>query len=121
MWEGLALAGIVVNNAIVMVDHINQLRAQGLAYYRAVLQGSQDRLRPILITSVTAILGLLPMGLERREGAQLWCPLAWTIIGGLVSSTFLTLFIIPVVYTLIITRRSSYQPMADGGARRFER
>jgi hydrophobic/amphiphilic exporter-1 (mainly G- bacteria), HAE1 family len=92
----------------VLVDHINQLRARGFNYYRAVLKGAQDRLRPILITSATAILGLLPMALERHEGAQLWSPLAWTIIGGLVSSTFLTLFVIPVIYTLIISRRSSY-------------
>lgn len=101
----LALAGIVVNNAIVLVDHINQLRRRGLGYYQAVLRGSQDRLRPILITSATAILGLLPMALERHEGAQLWSPMAWTMIGGLLSSTLLTLFIIPAVYTLIIPGR----------------
>jgi HAE1 family hydrophobic/amphiphilic exporter-1 len=101
----LALFGIVVNNAIVLVDHINQLRAGGRGYYRAVLQGSQDRLRPILITSATAILGLMPMALERHEGAQIWSPLAWTIIGGLMSATFLTLFILPVIYTLIMPRR----------------
>jgi HAE1 family hydrophobic/amphiphilic exporter-1 len=101
---GLALAGIVVNNAIVLVDHINQLRARGVPYWPAVLRGAQDRLRPILITSVTAILGLLPMALERHEGAQLWSPLAWTIIGGLLSSTFLTLFLIPAIYTVISTR-----------------
>jgi HAE1 family hydrophobic/amphiphilic exporter-1 len=100
----LALAGIVVNNAIVLVDHINQLRSRGLSYWRAVLQGSRDRLRPILITSATAILGLLPMALETHEGAQLWSPLAWTVIGGLVSSTFLTLFLIPVVYTVVIPK-----------------
>lgn len=99
----LALAGIVVNNAIVLVDHINQLRDRGLEYWRAVLQGAQDRLRPILITSATAILGLLPLALERQEGASLWSPLAWTIIGGLMSSTFLTLFLIPAIYTVIIT------------------
>jgi HAE1 family hydrophobic/amphiphilic exporter-1 len=101
----LALAGIVVNNAIVLVDHINQLRHRGLGYYQAVLRGSQDRLRPILITSATAILGFLPMALERHEGAQLWSPMAWTVIGGLLSPTLLTLFIIPAVYTLIIPRR----------------
>jgi HAE1 family hydrophobic/amphiphilic exporter-1 len=101
---GLALAGIVVNNAIVLVDHINQLRARGVPYWPAVLRGTQDRLRPILITSATAILGLLPMALERHEGAQLWSPLAWTIIGGLLSSTFLTLFLIPAIYTVISTR-----------------
>jgi len=100
----LALAGIVVNNAIVLVDHINQLRARGVPYWPAVLRGTQDRLRPILITSATAILGLLPMALERHEGAQLWSPLAWTIIGGLLSSTFLTLFLIPAIYTVISTR-----------------
>lgn len=103
----LALFGIVVNNAIVLVHHINQLRSRGRGVYRAVLQGSQDRLRPILVTSATAILGLLPMALERHEGAQLWSPLAWTVIGGLLSSTFLTLFILPVVYTLIMPRRFS--------------
>jgi HAE1 family hydrophobic/amphiphilic exporter-1 len=107
----LALAGIVVNNAIVLVDHINQLRARRRGYWRAVLQGSQDRLRPILITSVTAILGLLPLALERHEGAQLWSPLAWTVIGGLVSSTFLTLFLIPVIYTVVMPPTTS--PASD--------
>ena len=83
----LVLLGIVLNNAIVLVDHINQLRAHGLNLVRAVIQGTQDRLRPILITSSTAILGLLPMALERQEGSQLWSPLAWTVIGGLASAT----------------------------------
>ena len=115
----LALAGIVVNNAIVLVDHINKLRTAGLGYYRAVLQGAQDRLRPILITSATAILGLLPMALERHEGTQLWSPMAWTVIGGLLSSTFLTLFIIPAVYTLLIRpgrRRATGAPGPCPGA-----
>jgi len=109
----LALAGIVVNNAIVLVDHINQLRDRGLEYWRAVLQGTQDRLRPILITSATAILGLLPLALERQEGASLWSPLAWTIIGGLVSSTFLTLFLIPAIYTVINVNAEN--PETGGG------
>jgi HAE1 family hydrophobic/amphiphilic exporter-1 len=98
----LILLGIILNNAIVLVDHINQLRAQGLDLLRAVVQGTQDRLRPILITSATAILGLLPMALERQEGSQLWSPLAWTVIGGLASATLLTLFIIPAHYFLIM-------------------
>jgi hydrophobic/amphiphilic exporter-1 (mainly G- bacteria), HAE1 family len=98
----LVLLGIVLNNAIVLVDHINQLRAQGLDLVRAVIRGAQDRLRPILITSATAILGLLPMALERQEGSQLWSPLAWTVIGGLASATLLTLFIIPAHYFLIM-------------------
>jgi HAE1 family hydrophobic/amphiphilic exporter-1 len=98
----LALAGIVVSNAIVLVDHINQLRGQRHSFLRAVIRGTQDRLRPILITSVSAILGLLPLALERQEGYQLWSPLAWTVIGGLVSATFLTLFIIPAVYAMVM-------------------
>ena len=98
----LALAGIVVSNAIVLVDHINQLRGQGYAFLRAAIKGTQDRLRPILITSVTAILGLLPLALERQEGYQLWSPLAWTVIGGLLSATFLTLFILPAVYVMVM-------------------
>jgi len=98
----LVLLGIVLNNAIVLVDHINQLRTQGLNLLRAVVQGTQDRLRPILITSATAVLGLLPMALERQAGSQLWSPLAWTVIGGLASATLLTLFIIPAHYLLIM-------------------
>lgn len=110
----LALAGIVVNNALVLVDHINQLRTRGSGYWRAVLDGSRDRLRPILITSATAILGLLPLALERTEGAQLWSPLAWTVIGGLLSSTFLTLFLIPAVYTLTLPKPARKVPKGDG-------
>jgi HAE1 family hydrophobic/amphiphilic exporter-1 len=106
----LALAGIVVSNAIVLVDHINQLRLQGLAFLPAVMRGTQDRLRPILITSVTAILGLLPLALERQEGYQLWSPLAWTVIGGLVSATFLTLFILPAVYVMVMSAGSAKNP-----------
>jgi HAE1 family hydrophobic/amphiphilic exporter-1 len=102
----LALASIVVSNAIVLVDHINQLRNQGHLFLRAVIRGTQDRLRPILITSVTAILGLLPLALERQEGYQLWSPLAWTVIGGLVSATFLTLFILPAVYAMVMGPRA---------------
>jgi HAE1 family hydrophobic/amphiphilic exporter-1 len=106
----LALAGIVVSNAIVLVDHINQLRSQGHSFLRAVIRGTQDRLRPILITSVTAILGLLPLALERQEGYQLWSPLAWTVIGGLVSATFLTLFILPAVYVMVMRPGSVKTP-----------
>ncbi len=106
----LALAGIVVSNAIVLVDHINQLRNQGHSFLRAVMRGTQDRLRPILITSVTAILGLLPLALERQEGYQLWSPLAWTVIGGLVSATFLTLFILPAVYVMVMAPGSVKTP-----------
>ncbi|MGQ9920864.1 MAG: efflux RND transporter permease subunit [Desulfobacca sp.] len=122
----LVLLGIVLNNAIVLVDHINTLRAKGLRGLRAVVQGTQDRLRPILITSATAILGLLPMALERQEGSQLWSPLAWTVIGGLLSATLLTLFILPAHYLLIMRpqagAQSAYHNVSQGvpsGARHF--
>jgi len=106
----LALVGIVVSNAIVLVDHINQLRDRGRSFMGAVVRGTQDRLRPILITSTTAILGLLPLALERQEGHQLWSPLAWTVIGGLISATFLTLFILPAVYAIVMAPGRSKTP-----------
>jgi len=94
----MMLAGIVVNNSIIMVDHINQLRKQNIMWLRAVISACKDRLRPILMTTSTTILGLLPMALDRSEGANLWSPLAITVIGGLMSSTVLTLFIVPGIY-----------------------
>jgi len=109
----LALAGIAVSNAIVLVDHINQLRGQGRSFWGAVVRGTQDRLRPILITSATAILGLLPLALEHQEGYQLWSPLAWTVIGGLVSATFLTLFILPAVYGIVMAPDRSKTPSSN--------
>ncbi len=99
------LAGIVVNNAIVLIDAINQHREKGLARHEAILQAGLDRMRPILMTSSTTILGLLPMALGLGEGAELRSPLAITVIGGLTVATALTLFVIPVVYTLLDRKR----------------
>ncbi|MFW6159953.1 MAG: efflux RND transporter permease subunit, partial [Acidobacteriota bacterium] len=95
------LGGIAVNNGIVMVDYINQLREKGLASLEAILEGSSVRLRPVLITALTTILGMLPMALSTSEGAAMRAPMAITVIGGLVATTFLTLFIIPLVYSLV--------------------
>jgi HAE1 family hydrophobic/amphiphilic exporter-1 len=95
------LAGIVVNNAIVLIDAVNQRRRQGLAKAEALIAAGRDRLRPILMTSATTILGLLPMALGLGEGAELRAPLAITVIGGLTVATLLTLFVIPVVYSLL--------------------
>jgi HAE1 family hydrophobic/amphiphilic exporter-1 len=104
------LAGIVVNNAIVLIDHVNGLRKQGLSRDQAVILGGQHRLRPILLTAITTILGLLPMVLPfflpavfgQPEGrAAFWAPVGLVILGGLTTSTFLTLLIIPTVYTLL--------------------
>ncbi len=99
----IILSGIVVNNAIVMIDYINQLRREGMPRLEAVVEGASVRLRPILITSLTTILGILPMGLSRSEGAELRNPLGVTIAFGLFFAMGLTLFVIPLMYTLIDT------------------
>jgi HAE1 family hydrophobic/amphiphilic exporter-1 len=104
------LLGVVVNNAIVLVDHINRLRARGLSREEAIVLGGQHRLRPILMTALTTILGLLPMVapllfpgvLGQPEGrAANWAPIGLVILGGLTTSTFLTLVIIPTFYSLV--------------------
>jgi HAE1 family hydrophobic/amphiphilic exporter-1 len=97
----IMLGGIVVNNAIILIDRINFLkhkRGPGLSERNAVITASLDRLRPIMMTSLTTILGLIPMALDRSESSNLWSPLAITVIGGLTVATFLTLFVIPCVY-----------------------
>jgi HAE1 family hydrophobic/amphiphilic exporter-1 len=101
----IMLAGIVVNNAIVLVDLINQLRAQGKDRYDAIVEAGAARLRPILMTSLTTALGLLPMALGFGEGSEVRTPMAITVIGGLVVSTGLTLIVIPVVYSLLDRKR----------------
>ena len=105
----IVLAGVVVNNAIVFVDTINRLRAEGQPRLQAIAEAGRLRLRPILITTFTTVLGLLPLSLGFGEGAEIQQPLAITVIGGLVSSTLLTLVVVPVVYRLF-TRRSRRGP-----------
>lgn len=97
----IVLAGVVVNNAIVLVDTINRLRDEGMERLRAVHTGAAMRLRPILITTLTTVLGLLPLALGIGAGSEIQQPLAVTIIGGLLSSTLLTLLVIPSLYALI--------------------
>ena len=97
----IMLGGIAVNDAIVLVDRINQLRQAGMALREAVLQGGQDRLRPIMMTSATTILALLPMAIGFGEGAKLRAPMAIAVIAGLVTSTLMTLLVIPTLYELI--------------------
>lgn len=106
---GMVLGGIVVNNAIILIDHISLLRDNGVKLYKAVIRGSQDRLRPILITSLTTILGMLPLAISRNEGASLWAPLGISVIGGMISSMFLTLFFIPVIYILFENALSAFR------------
>jgi hydrophobic/amphiphilic exporter-1 (mainly G- bacteria), HAE1 family len=98
----ILLAGIVVNNAIILVDYTNQLRrGQGLPKLEALQKACRVRLRPILMTTATTVLGLLPMALGLGAGSELRSPMALTVIGGLITSTLLTLLILPSVYTLL--------------------
>ena len=97
----IMLAGIVVNNAIVLVDYINNLRRQGRDKVDAVKSACLARLRPLLMTTMTTVLGLIPMALGVGEGAEIRVPLAITVISGLTSSTFLTLVVIPSLYLLL--------------------
>ncbi len=97
----ILLAGIVVNNAIVLVDYINTRREYGEDRTSAILNSGSIRLRPILMTTLTTVLGLVPLSLGIGEGAELQAPLAVSVIGGLLLSTLLTLVFVPVVYTII--------------------
>lgn len=97
----IVLGGIVVNNGIVLIDYVNQLKHTGMKTYNALIQASQVRLRPICMTALTTILGLFPLSLGLGEGAELRAPMAVTVIGGLLISTLLTLFVIPTIYYMM--------------------
>ncbi|TDL35243.1 efflux RND transporter permease subunit [Jeotgalibacillus sp. S-D1] len=97
----LVLAGIVVNNGIVLVDYINQRKAEKMTSYDAIVTSVRDRVRPILMTALTTILGLLPLALGIGEGTEINQPMAIVVIGGLISSTFLTLYIVPIIYSFL--------------------
>lgn len=101
----IMLAGIVVNNAIVLVDLINQLRARGMERMAAICEAAHLRLRPIMMTTLTTLLGLLPMAFALGEGSEMRTPMAITVIGGLLTSTMLTLLVVPVMYSLLDRRR----------------
>jgi cobalt-zinc-cadmium resistance protein CzcA len=103
----IALFGVAVLNGIVLVTYMNQLRSQGISVHLAVVRGASERLRPVLMTALVAMLGFIPMALSHGTGAEVQRPLATVVIGGLVTSTLLTLFILPVVYQWIETRRES--------------
>lgn len=103
----IMLAGIVVNNAIVLVDRINQLRGEGVDKLAAIKNAAHSRLRPIIMTTLTTILGLLPMAIGIGEGAELRAPMAITVISGLLCSTFLTLIVLPVLYQIFDNKKFS--------------
>ncbi len=108
----IMLSGIVVNNAIVLVDYVNTLRREGMARRESILKAGLTRMRPILMTAMTTVLGLIPLALGIGEGAEADAPMATVVIGGLIFSTLLTLVIIPIVYTLFDDMRTK-----DGRAR----
>ncbi len=114
------LVGIVVNDAIVKVDFINQMRRQGMELRAAILEAGRVRLRPIVMTTVTTVLGLTPMALGLGRGADLRAPLAIAVIGGLISATALTLIVVPVAYDLFEGMRGKlrgFAGMNEAGAK----
>jgi len=98
------LIGIVVKNAIVLVDFINLMRDRGNELYEAIAISGRSRLRPVLMTSATTILGMLPLALSSGSGSELWSPMGIAVIGGLIFSSFVTMVLVPVVYAIFVKR-----------------
>ena len=97
---GLILVGIVVNNGIVLISYVNILIARGYKTRDALIEAGRSRLRPVLSTTTTTVLGMIPMGISKGDGAEMWIPIAWTVIGGLIVSSCMTMTMMPVVYSL---------------------
>lgn len=107
MVGGVMLVGIVVKNAIVLVDYINLMRDRGLELREAIVVSGESRLRPVLMTSLTTILGMLPLALSTGSGSEIWSPMGIAVIGGLIFSTMVTLILIPVIYLMMVRRSDS--------------
>ena len=101
MFGIVALAGIVVNDSLVLVDFVNKKRAARMGRWKSILQGCRLRFRPILLTTITTIFGILPMAIGLGGKSPVWIPLANTIVWGLFVATFLTLFVIPALYAIV--------------------
>lgn len=101
---GVMLIGIVVKNAIVLVDYINLMRERGYPLNEAIVLSGKSRLRPVLMTSLTTMLGMLPLALSTGDGSEIWSPMGIAVIGGLIFSTFITLLLVPVVYSWLMKR-----------------
>ena len=112
----IMLAGIVVKNAIVLIDRVNQLREEGHAKREAIILAAESRLRPIVMTTLATLLGFLPLAIGLGEGSEVRSPMAITVIGGLAVSTLLTLVVIPIVYELVDRKSDAYY--VERGARK---
>jgi HAE1 family hydrophobic/amphiphilic exporter-1 len=104
MVGGVMLIGIVVKNAIVLVDYINLMRERGLELTEAIIESGKSRLRPVLMTSMTTILGMLPLAMSTGSGSEIWSPMGIAVIGGLIFSTIVTLILVPVIYHMMLRR-----------------
>lgn len=114
----ILLVGLVVKNAIILIDKVNQLREAGVAKREALVEGARSRLRPIMMTTLTAVFGFMPLALAFGEGAEVRSPMAITVIGGLLVSTLLTLLVIPVVYDLLDRKPDEHYAERGRRARR---
>jgi HAE1 family hydrophobic/amphiphilic exporter-1 len=112
----LVLLGVIVNNGIVLVDYINLLRKRGYSLHDACVEAAGNRLRPILMTTLTTVFGLIPMAFFPGEGSELVAPIGKTILGGLTFGTLMTLFLMPAVYAALNKR--SDERAARAAARR---
>ena len=104
----IMLVGIVVKNAIVLIDRVNQLREEGHPKREAIVLAAESRLRPIVMTTLATLLGFLPLALALGEGSEVRSPMAITVMGGLAVSTLLTLIVVPIVYERLDRKRDSY-------------
>ena len=116
----LMLVGIIVNNAIVLIDYINQLKAENPDGNRTeqIVESGLTRMRPVLMTSLTSILGFLPMALSSEGGSAMMQPLAIVLLGGLLVGTFLTLFMIPVLYSMVDRKIEKHRQKKERKARK---
>ena len=108
MFGIVALTGIVVNDSIVLIDFINKNRERGHHKWYAILKGSSIRLRPIILTSLTTIIGLIPMAIGLGGKSPIWMPMAYTIIFGLAFATLMTLFVMPALYAITTDLRAFF-------------
>jgi HAE1 family hydrophobic/amphiphilic exporter-1 len=111
----IMLMGIVVKNAIILVDVTRQLRKQGASLLEAVIKGGKIRLRPVLMTSLATIFGMVPLALSRGVGSEIWNVMGVTVIGGLLVSGLVTLVLVPLVYVLVHRREDVKDREKSGG------